>query len=161
MRISKTATIQSEFRCPLYPDLGKITFKLCLNRQLARIPGTGYLYRECTRCKDGKKIQEHFKNYEYVYICNPGKKKSPNWNTTGVAANVQKKKTQVSAGEPAEKKKMDNIGMIAGKISEPECNNCKTLLRGQIEYAIDLIRTNYEKEGIKRLNLILEEIEKI
>lgn len=131
MNIPKEATVLSEFRCPKYPDMGKITYRICLGRQLARTPGQGWLYRECAECVEGKDVLVRFQDYK------PEKKQKPNWNTTGCAKNTEKKrKTTV----------------------EVDCVKCKALLQGQIEYAIQLIYQEKQKKAIERLEMILEEI---
>ena len=131
MKISKKATVLSEFHCPKYPDLKKITYRVCVGRQLARTPGLGWLYSECAGCKDGTKIKNHFKDYQ------PEKKIRPNWNTTGCRKNIERKKKTCA---------------------EVDCLKCKTLLQAQVEFAIQLLSEGKYKETIRRLEMILEEV---
>ena len=144
MNIKTDATIQSVFNCSHYPDLytstyGEgntqknpgITYRVCLMRQLARTPGQGYMYRECAECVEGKAVLERFKDYK------PEKKLKPNWNTKGCAENKKRKsKTRAAV----------------------DCVKCKTLLQGQIEYAIQLIYSEKQKQAVERLEMLLEEI---
>ena len=137
MRIPKKADVLSEFHCPKYPDLKKITYRVCVGRQLARTPGLGWLYSECAGCKDGTKIKNHFKDYK------PEKRKTPNWNTKGCVENQQKIKRQ----------KQNSI--VKAKL---DCLKCKTLLQAQVEFAIQLCSEEKYKETIRRLEMIFEEV---
>ena len=144
MNIKEDMTIQSVFNCSHYPDLYTstydknipqkihgITYKVCLMRQLARTPGQGWLYRECVECVEGKDVFKRFKDYK------PEKKLNPNWNTKGCAQN--------------EKRKSKTMAIV-------DCVKCKTLLHGQIEYAIQLIYSEKQKVAVKTLEMLLKEI---
>ncbi len=80
MNIPNKATVYTDFKCPKYPDLSVITYRVCLMRQLAKTPGQGRLYAECAECEDGKSVLDRFKYYT------PEKKQKPNWNSTGTPA---------------------------------------------------------------------------
>ena len=131
MKISKKADVTSEFHCPKYPDLGKITYKVCIGRQLARTPGQGWLYSECKECDEGKVILARFKDYKHE------KRQRPNWNSTGCRKNVEKKRKTCA---------------------EVDCLKCKTLLQAQVEFAIQLLSEGKYKETIRRLEMIFEEV---
>jgi hypothetical protein len=132
MIIPKKATVFSEFHCPKYPDLSKITYKICIGRQITKTPGGGNLYFECAEsCTEGEEVLNRFKDYK------PEKKKTPNWNTKGCKEN--------------EKRKNKTCAVV-------DCVKCKTLLHAQVEYVIQLIYSEKQKRAIERLNLLLEEI---
>lgn len=129
MKILKTATVLTKFRCTTYPDMGTFPYKVCIGRQLAKTPGHDWLYPECAECIDGKDVLKRFEGYK------PEKKKTPNWNTTGCHKNiVKKKKTRAYV----------------------DCLTCKHQLQTQIEAVIQLIGSGQDDPAVRKLEIILE-----
>lgn len=91
MKIPKRANIIDTFKCPRYPELKPISYKLCLGRQLTKLAGGGWQYPECVKCHTGKQIAAHFEGYQL-----PIKKGvKPNWNTD-VIMNANSKKAKAN-----------------------------------------------------------------
>jgi hypothetical protein len=129
MNIPNNADIKDFLKCPTYPDLMPITYKMCVSRSLTMTPGGGYLYPECVECETGEIVRNHFKDFKLE------NKKQSNFTTTA--------------------KSLKSLKIHKKKEKKVYTNN---MLQSQVEYLYDLVQKKQFIKAITLIKLLASEL---